>query len=632
MPGQKLNVPDDERVSYDDETGAVRSFFGAELVEAPKALERSASPHVTKEEAAGSKTDAFLEANRQLFRLDNISLEMSDVREGSATNAVQYSQLHDGVPVYGAELTVGMRKSDGRVISAVNKIDYRVPDAARAGSARLTPEEVVRRVHGLFGASVKKIEVGEPELFWYRHPAEKQDPPPHGPGPFWIEVMALAEGLPGNLYLAWRVRVDTYDPDGNWSLMIDAASGQVVAVRDRRSYASRKAYVFLPDPVTSSQRDDLSWVTGSDVLDAQRVEVTLEDLDDPAADGKCRLSGKWVKCVDKEKANFAPPESAGDFMFGSKDREFLFTMAYYWATQLVKYLRGFNVKRFNERAETPFVLDAVGRETTDAAGNPVKADNSVFTTDVSGKPYIAFGEGGVPDASDAHVIVHEYGHAMHYFLGSRQGGYEEGFNDFLAGAWLDRFNKKQFQRENVFPWDNNKAISWDKKRRLNLSEKFSDQGFDDYGKYLKGNILATALWDLFLSIGGGEADAAKRAAAADAVIHMYMEMLLLVSSSATPQQLANGLIEADKSIHGTPASPGGKYKQQIWDAFKTRGLWAGEAPGGKTDGAEIAAETAAETASNFAPEAAFHPYPPLPWEGCEVEGEIEIRVRFRTRD
>lgn len=625
MPGQKLNVPDDDRISYDGETGAVRSFFGAELVEAP-AVPEGAGPHVTAA-AADSKADAFLEENEQLFRLENITLEMFEVREGSATKAVQYNQLHDGVPVYGAELTVGLRKRDGRIISAVNKIDYRVPGAAQAESAKLTPEEVVQRVNDLFGKRVSKIDVGEPELFWYRQPAEKQDPPPHGPSPFWVEVMALGTGLPGNLYLVWRVRVDTYGPDGNWSLMVDAANGEVVAVRDRRSYATRKAYVFMPDPITSSQKDDLSWGTGADILDEQRVEVTLEDLNEPAANGKCSLSGRWVKCVDKERVDFAPPESDGDFMFGSKDREFLFAMTYYWADQLVKYLRGFNVKRFNEKSETPFEIDALGLETTDASGNPAKSDNSHFTFDVNGKPYIAFGEGGVPDASDAHVIVHEYGHAMHYFLGSRQGGYEEGFNDFLAAAWLDRFNRKQFQREKVFPWDNNKALNWGPKRRLNLTEKFSDQGFNGFGMYLKGDVLATTLWEMFLSVGGGDAEEAKRAAAADAVVRIYMEMLLLVSSNATPLQLANGLIEADKSIHGTAVAPEGKYKQQIWDAFKARGLWAGDPPGDKAD--KTGAEPSAETSSRAV---AINPYPPLPWDGCVMEGEIEIKVRFRTRD
>lgn len=624
MTIQKLNAANDERVSYDDETGAVRSFFGAELVDT------SDESGVTGATAASlsteNKTDVFLETNRELFKLDDVSLERVGVREGSATKSVRYRQQHHGLPVYGAELTVGVREHDGSIVSAVNKIDYRIPEALRPEKARLTSEDAAGKVRALLRGHAADTEVGEPELFVYRHTAAEQEAPPHGPTPFWKEMTGLGTGTPGNVYLVWQVFADTESPDGNWELLLDAAGGDVVAVFDRRSYAKRRAYVFMPDPVTSSQKEELTWDTGADVLDPQRVEVTLEDLDEPAAGGKCRLSGKWVRCVDKEKADFAPPESEGDFMFGSKDREFLFTMTYYWADHLIKYLRGFGVKTFNEKTDTPFEMDALGLEKKDASGNPQKSDNSHFTFNVGGKPYIAFGEGGVPDASDAHVIVHEYGHALHYFLGSRQGGYEEGFGDFLAGAWLDRFNKKQFQRAKVFPWDNNKTLNWGPKRRLDLTEKFSDAGFDGYGKYLKGNILATALWDLFLSVGGREADESKRAAAADAVVHLYMEMLLLVSGNATPNQLANGLIEADKSINGSPEKPEGKYRQQIWDAFKERGLWTGDPPGAKVE--EVAAHSATEVPA--AP-ASGSLYPPIPWDDCEIEGEIEIRMKFRTR-
>src|SRR5690606_2338598 len=58
-------------------------------------------------------------------------------------------------------------------------------------------------------------------------------------------------------------------------------------------------------------------------------------------------------------------------------------------------------------------------------------DNSHF---VGGSQILAFGEGGVDDAQDADVIVHELGHGLHYFVTggslSQNQGLSEGTGDY----------------------------------------------------------------------------------------------------------------------------------------------------------------------------------------------------------
>src|SRR5262249_44422092 len=157
-----------------------------------------------------------------------------------------------------------------------------------------------------------------------------------------------------------------------------------------------------------------------------------------------------------------------DFKYGSKDRNFLSVMAYYWVDRTVEYLRSLGNPTYNAAVEgTRILLDAQGLH---------GQDNSHFTTDAQDHPTFAFGEGAVPDASDAHVIVHEYGHAMHFYMGTQQNraGTEEGYGDFLAGSWLDRFNTHHFQRESVFPWDNNNSSSdhYSDDRFFNTPRKF----------------------------------------------------------------------------------------------------------------------------------------------------------------
>jgi hypothetical protein len=53
------------------------------------------------------------------------------------------------------------------------------------------------------------------------------------------------------------------------------------------------------------------------------------------------------------------------------------------------------------------------------------------------KNELRFGKGGVDDAEDAEVILHEYGHAIHFaqnfsFASEEAGAISEGFGDYWA--------------------------------------------------------------------------------------------------------------------------------------------------------------------------------------------------------
>lgn len=568
MSQQQLNLVNDGRVSLDEKTGVVRSFFGTELIKVAEEGEKidggKAADSAFEDEARN-----FLALNENHFHVSNIALEVAEVRKGHATTSIRYQQFHGGLPIYGGELLVSMRKRDGRIISAVNNVDYSIPNQTPPGD-KLTEADVETAVADMFGSMVRSVTIKPGPLFIYRH-RELEQVPPVRSSSYYKKVMNLASAEEGKVYVVRQVKVDTQTPSGNWDLLVDTATGKVVAVFDRRSYFGPRAYVFQPDPITSSGQVDLTWMMDASILDGHRVDVELEDLHQPTGTDWF-LRGTWVECVDIEPARFpSPPSDNGNFYFGSKDYPFLFAMVYYWGTRLIKYLRGLGIQTFNDNSVGAFKMDPLGLEVDGMVGELARTENSLFKVEADGTPCIVFGEGGVPDASDAHVIVHEYGHAIHHFLRSRQGCYEEGFCDFLAVVWLDRFNTHGLTREIVFPWDNNGSVNWGPRRRLDRPERFSDEGFRSYERYLVGDIWATALWDLFLSIGGhGTPD--ERLAAVDTIIRMYMEMLLLVNDHSTPRTLALALIEADKTIHGYSA----KYTQQIMDAFDRRDLWNGD--------------------------------------------------------
>src|ERR1044071_3257067 len=101
-------------------------------------------------------------------------------------------------------------------------------------------------------------------------------------------------------------------------------------------------------------------------------------------------------------------------------------MAYYWVTEAQKYIQslGFGVWR-----------RPVNMESQDMRINQLGQDNS-FETDQP-KDELRFGKGGVDDAEDAEVILHEYGHAIHdaqgfSFASEEAGAISEGFGDYWA--------------------------------------------------------------------------------------------------------------------------------------------------------------------------------------------------------
>jgi len=569
MVKQKLTTTNDARFSYDEKTGAVRSFFGAELVGPPERRE-SFDRNIKRSFDAVAEGREFLETNKEAFKLENISLEPQNAVEGRAAESVTFEQFHQDVPVYGAVIVLGLRALDGHILSGTNQIDYEIPAGMEREEVRLNKNDAADMVLQILEPKVGRVVVNRetPRLFLYRHCTNPPDTQRPIAEEFLKQARLYATAVEDKLYWVWQVMADTWEPNGNWEILLDAVRAEIVAVFDRRRYATRQGLIFKPDPITSSGSNQLSWSTAEAILNNEQVEVTLEDLDEPNPAGEFRLNGAWVKSVDLEPLNFPPPQSAGDFKFGAKDRNFLFTMTYYWTSELIKYLRGFGIPEINTQTLTPFEIDAVGQ------GGSGSSDNSHFVVTSSGKVYISFGEGGVPDASDAHVIVHEYGHVIHHFLKKRQYCYEEGFADFLAVVWLDRFNTRGFQREKVFPWDGNQStLTAD--RAVNRSERFDDSDFAKHPLHVVGDILATALWTLYTSIGGNDPDLGIRKKAADMVILLYLKMLKRVPPYVKDNKvLGINLLAADQDLHGIQ----GKFRQQIWDAFKKRGLWYGDPP------------------------------------------------------
>src|SRR3954447_4753854 len=191
------------------------------------------------------------------------------------------------------------------------------------------------------------------------------------------------------------------------------------------------AQVFVPNPVQSLGDESLTDQKDADsaVPAAAYHAVTLTKLD-----GSGFLRGDYAN-VTSETGNpaFSPTNT---FRYTRHQDEFEQVMAYYWITEAQRYIHSLG---FGESRR------AINNGPQAVRINQWGQDNS-FATDRP-KNELRFGKGGVDDAEDAEVILHEYGHAIHFaqnfsFASEEAGAISEGFGDYWAVTVSDVVARK----------------------------------------------------------------------------------------------------------------------------------------------------------------------------------------------
>jgi Zn-dependent metalloprotease len=189
------------------------------------------------------------------------------------------------------------------------------------------------------------------------------------------------------------------------------------------------------------------------------------------------------------------------------------------------------------------------------------ADNS-FTTDHPTNE-IRYGKGGVDDAEDAEVILHEYGHALHQgqnfsFASEQAGAISEGFADYWAVTVTDVVATRMGWAEReplpcVADWDSTSYTSTVPHclRRIDLDLHYPT---DLNGEvHHDGQIWSRALWDIRTDLG-----------------HVKADTLILEGSmdfpGTTMPDLATRTVAAAQSLYGT------RVATEVRDAFEARGI------------------------------------------------------------
>jgi len=255
--------------------------------------------------------------------------------------------------------------------------------------------------------------------------------------------------------------------------------------------------VFFPNPVATLQDQNLTDQKDVDypALDPAYVIVTLTNLD-----GSGYLRGDWANI----SSSTGRPAYSSDntFLYSRDDDRFEQVMAYYWVTEAQKYIQslGFGDTR-----------RPINMESQDVRINQWGVDNS-YSWDKH--DVLRFGKGGVDDAEDAEVILHEYGHAMmdsqatpfgNFGTSVEAGAIGEGFSDYWA-VTVSNLLAPTPDPACVADWD---SISYTSSvphclrrvdRDLHYPEDLSGRIHRD------GQIWSRALWDIRQALGNVRAD------------------------------------------------------------------------------------------------------------------------------
>jgi len=163
--------------------------------------------------------------------------------------------------------------------------------------------------------------------------------------------------------------------------------------------------------------------------------------------GKFRLETSRYYFEEVSAPIVPPIEQVSDtFDFTRSDDKFEDVNAFYHITSMSDY-----VESMGMRTQLPdtLLIDA------HAFGG---GDRSGFTYNVE-PGTLEFGEGGVDDAEDGEVVVHEFGHAISFasspntVSGSERRSMEEGNADYICKTYSYSKNNGAIHKDNVFSWD-----------------------------------------------------------------------------------------------------------------------------------------------------------------------------------
>ena len=327
-------------------------------------------------------------------------------------------------------------------------------------------------------------------------------------------------------------------------VLLGVVSSTAFAAKGGPGTSTGTGQVFFPNPVASLQDQSLTDQKDADNAIPQSAyqSVTLTNLD-----GSGYLRGDWANI----RSETGDPAFSSDntFIYTRHDDRFEQVMAYYWVTEAQKYIQSLGFGS---------TLRPVNMESQDIRINQIGIDNS-FSWDKH--DLLRFGKGGVDDAEDAEVILHEYGHAIQDsqmtpfgFGGSVEAGsIGEGFADYFA-VTVTNVIAPTLDPACVADWDSVSYTSTTPHclRRVDTNLHYPE---DLNGRvHHDGQIWSRALWDIRQALGNVVADT------------IILEAQFQFAPDTNMPDAAQATVDAAQSLYGAAEA------NVVLAAFQARGI------------------------------------------------------------
>lgn len=345
--------------------------------------------------------------------------------------------------------------------------------------------------------------------------------------------------------LVYRIITHSDNLTGAWETIIDAQNGEVLSSKDIAYYHDDKkkktknkpqknvavnvngtGMVYDTDPLTATTNiyggnySDNNDATNAQ-LDAARTSITLLDIEQIGSTFK--LKGPYVEIAELSAPSTGLfTQNSSDFNFTRNQQGFEAVNVYYHTDKSIRYI--------NETLGITLVsLYNSGVLRYDPHG--VNGDDNSYYTNGT----LNFGEGGVDDAEDADVILHELGHGLHDWLTngslSQVDGLSEGSGDYWAnsykrslGQWTASDNSYFF----VFGWDGHNPYF---NGRVTNNNAHYPEGLGG-GIHAEGTIWSSVLMEIWEQVGKENTDKA------------FLEGLAMTNSSTSQEQAAQAVRQA----------------------------------------------------------------------------------------
>jgi len=493
---------------------------------------------------------AFLAEHGDLFRLEPATddLTLIERTETPGGTRLRFQQDFQGVKVFDGVMSVNFDR-DGRVIVVGG--DY---------FDRITLDTVTPSISADSARDALLTHVG----------LGNQDEA-------LLNELVVYTAPDGVAHLAYHLIQPTRNSAGvsaTFEAFVDAISGELVGeLRDINQYVSGQVY----------RRGNALAATGnSGLTDNQQVSQTAyQTVTLPGLVSQTGLVGQFVDCFSTTGASLrATPDGNGDYIFPRSTTPS--TGARFDAVQTYFYLD------FTQRYIQQLGFTNVNNRTVAVNINGVADDNSFYSPNGNGTGGLTTGSGGVDDAEDAEVMIHEYGHSLQdnstpNIWGTRgtagtsagTGAMGEGFGDYFAAS----ITSQHFEQAGT-PFETT-VMEWDASSYSNevpptirniLSTKRYPQDVVNQ-VHADGEIWSSTLWQIrsdFIALAGNYATGAQQA---DRLV--LNSHFLLTSRNATFVDGAMAILASADSLGYSQAQ-----KDAIRARFNARGINVGNDGGG----------------------------------------------------